>query len=220
GLEGVCASGGVSTVRARIDGASGAVESVNAEKVSGNFFSVLGVAPALGRAFADDDDRTDGPKAVAVIGHGFWHRRFAQDPAVVGRTITVNDTPLTIVGVAPPGFFGFEIGAAPDLWVPLQMMPSIFHLPAGNLRHRGGTWLRIMGRLRPGVSRAQAQAEIDLMYQRELNEQAARRSARLGAEWTESARRAFFDRRLALHDGATGWTRLRTRFSEPLTILM
>src|SRR5262249_37042140 len=107
-FTGVCASGGTNTARARLDASPG-VESVRAEKVSGNFFSVLGIAAAAGRFMTDDDDRPGDPRPVAVLSDRFWKRRFARDPGVVGRTIALNDVPLTIIGVAPARFFGIEI---------------------------------------------------------------------------------------------------------------
>src|SRR5262249_47819186 len=149
-FSGIFASGGGSRMRmvVREPGGGGQNESVQTEKVSGNFFSVLGVTAIRGRTLTDEDDRPGAPRPVAVISYGFWQRRFGLDPAVVGKNIVLNDVPFTIVGITPPGFFGFEVGKNPDLWWPLQMLPQIY--PGNqNLNQPGSTWLRLMGRLRP-----------------------------------------------------------------------
>ena len=221
GFTSVFASGGLNRLRmiAPEPGAGGQSESVQAEKVSGNFFSALGVNAIHGRILTDDDDRAGNPHPVAVISYGFWQRRFSLDPAVVGKKITLNDVPFTIVGVAPPGFYGFEVGRSPDLWWPLQMNPQIF--PGSQvLNQRGSTWLRLMGRLRPGVSEAQARAELDIIFQQTLAEMAEARAARLGSKWTSTERRAFLERRIELQSGSGGWTELRKQFRQPLLVLM
>ena len=119
-------------------------ERVDAELVSGNTFDVLEVAPALGRALTPDDDRVPGGHPVAVLGHGYWQRRFAGDPSVIGHAVTINSTPMTIVGVAPPGFAGVMSTTAADVFVPLMMKAQLTpdrgrpHEPALALREGGG----------------------------------------------------------------------------------
>jgi len=220
-FTGICASGGLHSARLTIGGpAAVRVESVKAEIVSGTFFPVLGVAPAAGRLLTDGDDRRQHPEAVAVLSYAFWKTRFALDPRAVGRTLTLNDTPLTVVGVAPEGFTGFEIGAAPDLWFPLQMLPAFAHIDAAQMNDRGWTWLRLMGRLAPGATLASARAGIDVLYRRRILDQVGRRSARLGTAFTARERQSMLDRRIGMHAGGTGWTRLRAQFGEPLVIVM
>jgi putative ABC transport system permease protein len=213
---GVIASGGANPLRMRVSEArTGATaESVLGEKVSGNFFSVLGVHAAAGRLLSAEDDKRGSPQAVAVISYSLWQRRFALDSAVVGRQITLDDVPFTIVGVAPPGFFGFVVGRAPDLWWPLEMLPQV---EPGNrdLQNTGSWWLRLMARRKAGVSLTQARAEMDTLFQPLLADIAATR----GANWTPTQRRNFLERRIELQDGSTGWTWLRKRFKEPLQIL-
>src|SRR6185436_7966600 len=89
---------------------NGQAERVNGELVSGNYFDVLGIRAHIGRAFTPDDDRTPGGHPVVMLGYNFWTRRFAADPSVLNRTVTLNGLPMTIVGVAPPGFFGIVVG--------------------------------------------------------------------------------------------------------------
>src|SRR5262245_13879473 len=101
--------------------AGGQSERVNGELVSGNYFDVLGVRAHIGRTFTPEDDRTPGGHPVAMLSHNFWMRRFAGDPGVLNRNISLNGLPMTIVGVTAPGFFGIAIGENPDVMVPVTM---------------------------------------------------------------------------------------------------
>src|SRR6185295_1965207 len=106
------------TVGAQTENAGGVL-------VSGTFFDVLGLRPAAGRLFTADDDRTPGGHPVVVLGHGFWTRRFAADPRIVGQSLLVNGQPLTVVGVAPAGFNGIDVGESADVYVPLMMLSQV-----------------------------------------------------------------------------------------------
>ncbi len=127
---------------------------------SGNYFSVLGVEPALGRTFLPEEDRTPGAQPVVIISHGLWQRRFGGDPTLIGRSITLNGHTFTIIGVAAERFRGTEVGMVPDLYVPMMMQRQAMN---GDdwLAHRGIGWLRIIGRLKHGVSVEQARAEME-----------------------------------------------------------
>jgi predicted permease len=219
-FDGVAASGGTNrmTMVVHEPGASAEFEPVRAEKVSGNFFSVLGVGAVAGRTLTEADDRPGDARAVTVISYGFWNRRFGLDPSVVGKPITLGDLPFTIVGVAPPGFSGFEIGTKPDLWWPLQMETRF--APGTDMNQRGWTWLRLMGRLRPGVSVAQARAAVNEPFQRELAETLRRREANNNKRLTVAQRNEVLEQRLELQPGQTGWTKLRSQFQQPLLIVM
>jgi predicted permease len=188
----------------------GAVEPVQQQRVSGNFFSALGVGVVVGRALAEADDNQASAQPGAVISYEFWRRRFGLDPGVVGRRVTVNDTALNIVGVAPPGFFGFEVGSKPDLWWPLKAMND------ENLSRTTWWWIQIIGRLRPGVSLQQAQAEVDVIFRRQQEEIAGAGAA----NWTPTERRKHFEQRVVLESGSAGHTWLRLQFRRPLLILM
>jgi len=160
-LSGLFAAGGVG-VKDRLRVGDGETEFVRAQPVSGNFFSVLGIPTLLGRSITVEDDRAGNPQAVAVISHGLWQRRFAGDPAVVGQAIIFNDLPFIIVGVTPPGFFGFQPGEVPELWWPLQIAGK-----ADQERLKEGQqWLRLMGRRSLGVERPQAEAQLAVIFQR------------------------------------------------------
>jgi macrolide transport system ATP-binding/permease protein len=125
--------------------------------VSGNYFQVMQLNAAAGRLFTQADDVTPGSHPVMVISHAYWQRRFAGDPGVVGKQVTVNKTPMTIVGVAPEGFLGSFLGVGATAWVPMAMQREV--MGGDRLNARGNGWLQALLRLRPGVSREQAQAE-------------------------------------------------------------
>ncbi|MGH9838936.1 MAG: ABC transporter permease [Blastocatellia bacterium] len=136
-----------------------------AEEVKGllaaeNYFSVLGAEMAVGRPFAPEEGRTPGASSVVVLSHRFWQRRFGADASLIGKSIVLNRQPFTVIGVTARDFNGAEI-LAPDLWLPLtmqaQVMPGRDFLPKPKL-----SWLEVIGRLKPGVSPAQAQAELTL----------------------------------------------------------
>ena len=184
-------------------------EFIRVQEVSGNFFSALGVQAALGRTLTPEDDRESPPQPAAVISHSFWQRRFGADPAVIGKTIPFGNSPVTIVGVTPPGFFGISPGEHPDLWWSVQRR----HFKS--LKNAGRSFFHLMGRLSAGASRVQAQAELDVTFQRHL---ASLKWA--GANWDEAERRLFFERKLELQSGAAGYTDLRRQFSRSLWLLM
>lgn len=129
-------------------------------EASGNYFGMLGVQPLLGRFFGPGDDDKPDAHPVVVIGHAFWQSRFAGDPNVVGKAVKINSFPFTVIGVAPPSFQGTEVLVTSDYWVPMSMEREI---EPGNdwLGARGAQQVWIFGRLKPGVSRGQAEANLD-----------------------------------------------------------
>ena len=135
-------------------------ERVRGQIVSGNFFSLLRVPMALGRGFAEEEDRTPGAHPVVVIGFDLWQRRFAGDPAIIGRTLMVNGAAFTIVGVAPERFNGPDHAERRDVWVPLMMAERALPRWPRMLESRQSWWLRAIGRLAPGVSAERADAAV------------------------------------------------------------
>src|SRR5216684_868902 len=127
--------------------------------VSGNYFDVLGVRPLIGRTFLPEEDRTPNTHPVVVIGYGLWERRFGADPNVLGRTITLNEHDFTVIGVAPKDFASPFAGLALDVWTPVMMKDYVAR-PHFSLTDRGSRWLLVMGRLKPGATVPQAQANI------------------------------------------------------------
>lgn len=132
--------------------------------VSGNYFDVLGVKPILGRTFSPDEDRTSLSHPVAILSHGAWQRRFAADPQVVGKRISINSHEFEVIGVAPEGFKGTDVIFAPEIWIPIHMLEWI---------EPGATWLEkrstenifATGRLKEGVTRKQAELSLNLLEQ-------------------------------------------------------
>jgi len=153
-------SGVAAEAGARVSLAKGvASERVAVALVSGNYFAVLGAIPAAGRLLTDADESEAGP-AIAVIGHAFWERAFGGDPRVVGSAIHLNGHAITVVGVAPRELRGTSMQFQPDVWAPVTLQPILMpRMTPGTLRNRASGWLRIFGRLRPGVTLAAAQAE-------------------------------------------------------------
>ena len=127
--------------------------------VSGNYFEVLGVKALIGRTFLPEEDRTPNTHPVVVIGYGLWERRFGADPKVLGRTITLNEHDFTVIGVAPTDFASPFAGLALDVWTPVMMKDYVAR-PHFSLTDRGSRWLMVMGRLKPGATVPQAQANV------------------------------------------------------------
>ncbi len=138
-------------------------ERVIGQIVSGNYFAALGVRPALGRFFLPEEDRTRGTHPVVVISHGLWRRRFGADPGVIGRTISLNGYRYTVVGVAPGEFNGTARGTVNDVYVPTMMQTQAQPGRNSKLDDRGSGWLRLIGRLKPNVSREQAQIALSAL---------------------------------------------------------
>lgn len=144
--------------RMAAEATEGSSEPIWGVLASANYFDVLHVPPLLGRGFLPGEDAVAGRAPVAVIGHALWQRRFGGDRAALGRTVWVNGQPLTIVGVAPPGFTGTIAGLTFDLWTPVTLQP-VFSPGAPVLEERGIRWLGVFGRLAPGDTLAAARAE-------------------------------------------------------------
>jgi len=180
--------------------------------VSGEFFDVLGVQPVLGRTFTPEEDKVPGTSPFAVISYGFWQRQFGGEAGVIAQTLRIGHGAFRIVGVAPEGFRGMLVGSEPDLWLPITMQAQA--LPGRDyLRPHDVLWLQVMARLAPGVSRAKAEAGVNVAFQRILRGWAA-------AVPNEKERRQMLDQKIRLRAGARGASELRSQFSDPLLLLM
>ena len=186
-------------------------EVVNAEMVSGNYYSVLGVSAFAGHTFDPEIDRNPAP--VAVISHAYWKRRFALDPAAIGRSFRWNGRVFTVIGVTPPEFHGVVPGTLPDITLPLSMAGEILDGP-GWLTSDSRFWLEGMGRLRTGYTIENAQAEVATVYSRVIQAEAGHYRG------SEFHRQKFLAQRMPLEASGNGFDFLRSRFAEPLRLLM
>ena len=141
---------------------SGEGQIVLGQLVSGNFFSLLGVNAVLGRTISPEDDREANPRPVVVLGHAFWRRHLGSDPAIIGKTLVLNGTSYSVIGVAPAGFAGLLVGFEPDFWAPLTMVEQVTR-DTGRLSNWQGHWLLAAGRLKPEASASGARAEASVL---------------------------------------------------------
>jgi len=154
-------SGGGSSFNVRRAGSTGAAQTTNGEYVSGNYFSTLGIQASLGRLLNPSDDKPESPTA-AVMGYSAWQNHYGADPSIVGSTILVNGLPVTLVGIAPQGFFGDRLNPnPPELWIPLNQEPTFEGEGQKSiLNSSGDAWLYIIGRLKPDVLPTQLQTQL------------------------------------------------------------
>lgn len=197
----------------------GQTERVEVELVSGNYFTSLGVGPAVGRVFnSQEDDQVYKGHPVVVLAYDYWMTRFAGDKDVVGRKILVNNYPMTIVGVSAAGFYGLDPSRSPQIRVPIQMMPVVIPSWAwvytGDRRTR---WVQVFARLKPGHTIETAQPVLQGLFsqirQYEMTLPAAK-------DWNQYAREQFLKGTIHLERAATGFSQLRRSFSTALIVLM
>jgi predicted permease len=194
--------------------ARGETERADGELVSGNFFQILGVPPALGRVFVADDDGISGGHPIVVLSHGYWTRRFGADPSILNQTIVANGHPLTVVGVARKGFQGIQSGRPADLFVPLAMKPQM--TPSWNgLEDPKDRWLQLVGRVKPGLSREEAEARLLPLYRGMLEELLPKLNT-----MDAKQQQRFLDRRILLEPGGHGRAVLSSDVGKPLLSLM
>jgi len=193
----------------------GQADPANGLLVSGRFFQTLGVVPALGQPIGPANDRrTDGAaQSVAVVSHGFWQRRFGGAPDVIGRSVSVNRVPFTIVGVTPPSFLGPRIGRSYDVAIPLAAADRIAGEPRSRLDGRSFWWLEILVRLKDGQTAEGATAALRAV-------QPQIREATLPTGWPEHHLRQYLREGLTLEPAAQGPGELRTRYQRPLMTIM
>jgi putative ABC transport system permease protein len=192
----------------------GRTERVQVEAVSGNYFEALGVRPVVGRAFTPDDDRTPGGHPLVMLTHGFWTRRFASDPGVVGQSLSVNGQPMTVIGVTPESFQGIEVGRVVDLFLPVTMKAAL--TPTWDeLADWRSRWLNVFGRVPSGRSREQALAAVNVAYAQALQE-----DVKTLAHFSAQRRAEFLAKKIAFLPGAAGVSGLREQVTTPLVVLM
>jgi predicted permease len=191
-------------------------EPVGAEIVTGSYFSVLGVRPWLGRLLTDEDDRQRGAHPVVVVSYDYWRTHLAARADIVGRTVLINTHPMTIIGVAAPGFHGIDWGEVPALWIPTMMKREA--TPDFDwLDDRRGRWMHVFGRLKPGMSKESAQAAVQPWFKAMLESDTRRE------DWptvTADQQRRYLASALAVISAASGRSDLRGRLEQPLLVLL
>lgn len=191
-------------------------EPVTAEIVSGSYFPVLGVRPALGRLLEESDNVQPGAHPVVVVSFDYWRNRLGGAGDIVGRKVLVNNHPMTVIGVAAAGFRGIDWGEVPSLWIPTMMKRQA--TPEFDwLEDRRGRWLHVFGRLKPGVALEQAQAGLQPWFKAMLEADTKREG------WprvTEEQRRRFLASRLVVLPASQGRSDLRGRLERPLLVLL
>jgi predicted permease len=194
---------------------SGEPRLTTAELVSGAYFSVLGVRPALGRVLSTDDDQTPGSSPVVVLSYDFWKKQLGGGADIVGRKVLVNQHSMTVVGVAAPTFHGIDVGEVPSLWIPAVM--SAQAIPGfETMLDRRTRWVQILGRLKEKVSLERAQTGLQPWFKAMLDEDAQRTNiSRANAE----QRRRFLASTLELTPAPQGHSVLRQDLSRPLWVL-
>ena len=182
--------------------------------VSGNFFDLLGVTPAIGRVFTNADNEKEGAHPLTVLGYDFWMQRFGGQPDVLGKPIALNGSVFTVVGVSRAGFTGTNVGVRPDLYVPIVMLKSVERgVPEWDNRHFW--WLSVIARLKPGVTRDAAVPEIDVLWKQILANDPERKPTPEFLKKGEAMRNRGW-----LLDGSGGYSQFRNAIRKPIAVLM
>jgi predicted permease len=176
------------------------------EFVSGNYFTMLGIKPALGRLFTEDDDRIPGGHPVAVLGYDFWRNRYNADPGILGAKVLVDEQLFTVIGVAAPGFHGVEVEHRAEVWVATMMAGMKFSDPRT-------WWVWVIARRRPDVAPSQVQAALNVLMTNHLN-------TVWPATYNPAMRKKALEQHLEVRQGSIGLSVLREEFGRPLTVMM
>jgi predicted permease len=177
----------------------GQTERASGELVSGNYFDTLGVHAAIGRLLSPADTATAGSSPVVVLGNGYWKKRFGGDPGVLNQSVLVNNQPMTVIGVVQPGFDGIQLGLLPDLYLPITMKPVITPNWNGLNDHRD-YWVKVIGRLKPGLSHGQATVGLAPTYHALLENELPLNAGK----FNDQEKKEFVAKQLVLRDGARG----------------
>jgi predicted permease len=187
----------------------------SAALVSGSYFPVLGLQPAVGRLLTVDDDRTPGGHFVTVLSYAYWRTSFEENPDVVGKALVVNGHPMTIVGVAPEGFSGTVLGAEPQVFVPLSMREQMIPAFKG-LENRRSYWAYLFARLKPGVTLEQAQTGINVPYRAVINDV----EAPLQKGMSDQTMARFRTKQIVVEPGARGQSSVHEEARTPVLLLL
>ncbi|HEX3584742.1 MAG TPA: ABC transporter permease [Candidatus Angelobacter sp.] len=180
--------------------------------VSGNYFSVLGVNALYGRVITPDDDSAPGAHPVLVVSYGFWKNKLGESPSIVGQTLRINNYPFTVIGVAPPGFYGDTVGDAQDFWAPVTMQEQLINGRKW-MEDYNASWLHVIARLKPGVTVEKAAANVNLILQQLVN-------GPLKAKLEKDDLANLKADKVPVSAGGGGFSDLRGDFQQPLLLLM
>jgi predicted permease len=183
------------------------------ELVSGNYFQVLGVQPALGRVFSSQDETAAGDNPVAVLSYGYWTRNFGGEPNILNKQLSVNGNSLTVVGVARSGFAGVQVGQVPDLFIPITMKAAMTPNWDG-LADRNDHWVTMLARLNPGISSSKAEAGLAPLYHAILEGEAP------ALKLSSRDQQEFLNRKMLVDTGSHGRPVLQHDAKQPLLVLM
>ena len=189
----------------------GAVHYANGMWVSGDFFKTLELRPAAGRLITTSDDQR-GCSGAAVLSYGFWQEHYGGSPSAIGSTLSLNDHPFEVVGVAPSGFYGMDVGSAFDVAIPI-CAATLFDGKKSRLDRRSTWWLSVAGRIKPGVSLSKLAARLGVLSPQIF-------SAALPQDWDSDGQKSFLRQVLVTTPAATGTSDLRGQFDRPLQLLM
>ena len=215
-LSGVFAFAPFEQLNVNVDGVA---EVAGGELVTGGYYDTLGVKAILGSTITPRDD-APGSEPVVVITHRYWERRFARDPEIIGKKINVNNVPFIIIGVTPPEFLGtLQVGESPDLTIPMSLEPQL-RPRSQSLRQPWFWWVRIMGRLKPGIAAEQARANLEPAFQQSAQEGSEAALAQFPAQRQAQSSQPRDVPSLRVASGSQGLNELRSAYSQPLTILV
>jgi predicted permease len=199
-------------VQASVSG-RGQTELANGELVTGNYFEVLGVRPALGRVLTPQDETAPGADPQVVLSYGYWERHFGRDPSILNKQLVVNGTSMTVVGVVAPGFSGVQVGETPDVFIPITMKAQMTPNWDG-LAEPHDHWLAILARLKPGMSRERAEAGIAPGYSAILQSESSTLKS------SPERKKQFLDKKILLDTGSHGRPILQHDAGKSIWILM
>ncbi|MGA3212612.1 MAG: ABC transporter permease [Terriglobales bacterium] len=211
-FTGLCAAATDHGVEVKAGDGSASDDKALGRMVSGNYFNVLGLQAAMGRLFSNSDDTAENANPVAVLGFGYWQRKFAQSSTIIGKDIRLNGYPFTVVGVAPAGFDGDVVGETMAVYVPLSMQQQVVRgrhwREAENV-----SWLALIGRLKPGVSTNQAAANLNVVFRQAMQ-------GGYGAALSDDDRDAIRNAHINVSPGGGGISELRAEYRVPMMLLM
>ncbi|MBV9435510.1 MAG: ABC transporter permease [Acidobacteria bacterium] len=211
-FQGLIAASSEDNVAADVSSMGGSEQRITVRLVSGNYFPVLGVGAAAGRVLTESDDGEDGANPVLVLSYGYWQREFALSPAVLGKTIRLSGSPFTVVGVAQANFRGDVVGDDLAGFVPLSMQPQVMH-ESSYRNDPGSSWLLLIGRLKSGVSLAQAKANVNFVFQQALK-------GPYGASIKPEDLHDLASAKIPVSAGGAGLSSLREEYRAPLLLLL